>query len=114
MKSMMVWSSLAASVTAEICGKREAMRQYKARRAARRYHVPMSKRPLFIILVLAFAVAGLFAGLKVFHAAPTPQVQTRAVQLFPQPRPIPAFSLQRGDGSALTPETLRGHWTLVF
>ncbi|PNS08005.1 SCO family protein [Solilutibacter silvestris] len=74
----------------------------------------MSKRPLAVILVLAFAVAGLFAGLKVFHAPSAPQVQTRAVQLFPQPRAIPQFSLQRGDGSALTPETLRGHWTLVF
>lgn len=74
----------------------------------------MSKRPLVITLVLAFAVAGLFAGLKVFQAPSAPQVQTRAVQLFPQPRAIPAFSLQRGDGSALTPDTLRGHWTLVF
>ena len=74
----------------------------------------MPKRSLFILLVLAVAVAGLFAGLAVFGDRSPPPVQTRAVQLFPQPRAVPAFSLQRGDGSALTTDTLRGHWTLVF
>ncbi|MBS0199600.1 MAG: SCO family protein [Proteobacteria bacterium] len=74
----------------------------------------MPKRSLVILLVLAVAVAGLFAGLAVFGDRAAPPVQTRAVQLFPQPRAIPAFSLQRGDGSALTADTLRGHWTLVF
>ncbi len=79
----------------------------------------MSKRSLIALLVVAAAVAGLSAGLALFGAGrhdngSPPNVQTRAVQLFPQPRALPAFALQRDDGSTLGADALRGHWTLVF
>jgi len=75
----------------------------------------MSRRPLFLLLLAAVAVAGLFAGLHVFDAAPRqPRVTLETVQLMDAPRPLPPFSLQRGGEPALTADMLRGHWTLVF
>jgi len=38
----------------------------------------------------------------------------KAVTLLPDPRVLPAFSLQQSDGSALTVDDLKGHWTVVF
>ncbi|KAF1709958.1 hypothetical protein CSC70_09760 [Pseudoxanthomonas kalamensis DSM 18571] len=74
-----------------------------------------------IALVLAIAVAaglGLLAAQKFFVAAPPasgtqwPPMQT--VTLLPQPREVPAFSLEQSDGTRLTSGELNGHWTLVF
>jgi len=36
------------------------------------------------------------------------------VTLLPPPRTLPAFSLQQAGGTALTQDTLKGHWTVVF
>ena len=38
----------------------------------------------------------------------------KAVRLFPGPRALPAFALQQSDGTPLTPDELRGRWTVVF
>jgi protein SCO1/2 len=79
----------------------------------------MSRRfvPLLVIAVVA-AAAGLWAALRL--QPPTPAVSMpvlpapRAITLFPTPRPLPAFTLQQADGSVLTQDTLKGHWTAVF
>ncbi len=36
------------------------------------------------------------------------------MQLYPQPRALPAFALQQSDGTQLLSGELAGHWTLVF
>jgi protein SCO1/2 len=78
----------------------------------------MSKRalPLLIVIAALAAGGGLWASHGLFGpgtaAAPLPEVTS--VTLLPTPRVLPAFSLQQSDGSALTGDELRGHWTLVF
>ncbi|MGV8923139.1 MAG: SCO family protein [Thermomonas sp.] len=81
----------------------------------------MSKRtlPLLIIAVLA-AAGGLWAAQGLFGplttgtttAAPLPAVSS--ITLMSTPRVLPAFSLQQSDGTAITGDELRGHWTVVF
>lgn len=93
----------------------------------------MFNRTTLLILMAALAAGlGLWAA-QVWFAAPMPampaapppettvpapgridQARLRSVRLFPQVREVPAFSLQQSDGTALTPDELRGHWTLVF
>ena len=38
----------------------------------------------------------------------------RTVRLFPRVREVPPFELRQSDGTAFTPDELRGRWTLVF
>ncbi len=77
----------------------------------------MTKRtlPLLFITILATA-GGLWAAKGLFGpittAASLPAV--RSITLLSTPRVLPAFSLQQSDGTALTGEELRGHWTVVF
>lgn len=79
----------------------------------------MERRLPWIIVALA-AVAGaagfvaskqLFDGRDPVDGAPE---QLQASLLYPQPRPLPDFVLQRADGSTLTREDWRGKWRLVF
>lgn len=75
----------------------------------------MFNRTTLIILVVALAGGlGLLASQHFLadRAAPGPELQ--AVQLFPEPRSLPAFALQQSDGTQLVPGELNGHWTLVF
>ena len=81
----------------------------------------MSKRlvPLLVVAVVAAAL-GLWAAQRLqgpaapaASAAPTLPAP-RAITLLPTPRVLPAFSLQQADGTALTPDALKGHWTAVF
>jgi protein SCO1/2 len=72
------------------------------------------------------AVAALAAGLGLWAAqrlhAPAPAARPaapaapaiRGATLLPSPRALPAFSLQQSDGTPLTNDELRGHWTVVF
>ncbi|MBN8716629.1 SCO family protein [Thermomonas sp.] len=78
----------------------------------------MSKRfiPLLVVAVVAAAL-GLWAAQRLLAPASpaTPALPApRALTLFPTPRALPDFRLQQADGTALTPDTLKGHWTLVF
>lgn len=76
----------------------------------------MFNRATLYILIAACAM-----GLGLWAAAARLQdhgdldaVKTQAVRLFPQPRPLPEFSLRQSDGSQLTADELKHHWTLVF
>ena len=75
----------------------------------------MSKRATLLLVVACLAGGlGLWASQR-FHAPATPAPPAvKAVTLMPTPRTLPAFSLQQSDGTALTPEDLAGHWTVVF
>lgn len=79
----------------------------------------MFTRSTVLVLIAALAAAlGLWVAQRVFAPAAAPaapaQPAMEAVRLFPQARPLPAFSLQQSDGSALTLDELQGRWTLVF
>jgi protein SCO1 len=71
--------------------------------------------PLAAILVVALAAGiGLWAGQRWFAAPSTQAVPMASGVLFPQPRTLPAFSLDGGDGTKIDAAALSGHWTLVF
>ncbi len=70
------------------------------------------------VYILAAALAaglGLWAAEK--HYAPPgadAMPAMRSVTLFPAARALAPYKLNASDGSAITPETMKGHWTLVF
>ena len=70
--------------------------------------------PVFLLVVLAAIAAGLglWLGLR-GHAPPQPPPMQSA-QVYPQPRPLPAFALTQSDGKPLTAAAWRGRYTLVF
>jgi protein SCO1/2 len=75
----------------------------------------MFNRTTAWILVVALAAGiGLWAGNRWFSAGKPTLPQTQVVRLFPQPRALPAYSLQQSDGTRLVPGELQGHWTVVF
>lgn len=73
-----------------------------------------------ILLVLCAALAagvGLMVAQRYFakpDAAAANAPRLHAMTRIEPARELPAFRLQSSDGSALTAESLRGHWTLVF
>jgi len=78
--------------------------------------IPMSNRALILLVIVALAAGlGLLAAQRFFAAPPATSVTAmRSITLFPTPRVLPAFSLQQSDGTPLSGEELKGHWTLVF
>ena len=78
--------------------------------------IPMSNRALTLLVIVALAAGlGLLAAQRFFAAPPATSVPAmRSITLLPTPRVLPAFSLQQSDGTPLSGEELKGHWTLVF
>lgn len=75
----------------------------------------MSKRAALVLLVACLAGGlGLWASQRFHSPAAAQPPPVKAVTMMPTPRTLPAFSLQQSDGTALTPEDLIGHWTVVF
>lgn len=82
----------------------------------------MFNRNTLLILVAALAAGlGLWAAQLAFAPGGAPAAgpaldpaRLKAVRLFPAPRALPAFALQQSDGTPLTPDELRGRWTVVF
>lgn len=76
----------------------------------------MFNRSVVIVLVVALAAGlGLLAGRQLFSSGdgqPVPELST--VRLLGEPRPVPDFRLTQADGTALRPDDLQGHWTIVF
>jgi protein SCO1/2 len=66
----------------------------------------------YLILVAAVAAAvGLWLGSRAF--APSAPKLAAAV-MYPAPRELPDFKLQRADGAALTKAEWNGRWTVAF
>ena len=66
----------------------------------------------YLILVAALAAAvGLWLGSRAF-APSVPELS--AAVLYPSPREVPDFRLQRADGNALTHADWKGRWTVAF
>lgn len=75
----------------------------------------MFNRTTVLILIAAVAAGlGLWSAQRWLAPGASPQPQMQTVRLFPQTRPITPFTLKQSDGSELTAEELRGHWTLLF
>jgi protein SCO1 len=69
--------------------------------------------PLAAILLVALAAGlGLWAGQRWF--ATPPRAPLTATLLYPQPRDLPPFRLDGGDGTPIDATSLGGRWTLVF
>lgn len=82
----------------------------------KKYCSGSAKVRLIVILAAALAAAiGLTLGARLTApAAPVnPQVLQNAL-LFPQPRELPAFALDTGDGGVLDAAALKGRWSLIF
>ena len=77
-----------------------------------------NKSILFVLAAALAAGLGLVAAQRYWpgqHAAtPTAPPAMKAVRLFAAPRALPDYRLALSDGTALTPASLRGHWTVVF
>ena len=76
----------------------------------------MSKRALTLLVVVALAAGlGLWASQRHFGGVrPAAAPAVASFTLLPTPRALPAFSLQQSDGTPLTGDELKGHWTVVF
>jgi protein SCO1/2 len=74
--------------------------------------------PLAAVLIVALAAGlGLWAGQRWFGASGSTaaglQSRLASTVLYPEPRALPAFALEGGDGT-LDAAALRGRWSLVF
>ena len=74
---------------------------------------------LTVLAILAAALAagvGLWLSQRVFApAGESPRIEgLQGTLVYPQPRPIPPFSLDGPEGSRIGPDTLAGRWNLVF
>ncbi|MGN6517876.1 MAG: SCO family protein [Dokdonella sp.] len=67
----------------------------------------------WLIIIAAFAAAaGLWLGMRVLAPARGPDLASAV--MYPAPRALPAFELDRSDGGKLTLEDWKGRWTVVF
>ena len=76
----------------------------------------MSKRAILLLVIAALAAGlGLWASQRHFGGVrPAAAPAVASFTLLPTPRALPAFSLQQSDGTPLTGDELKGHWTVVF
>ncbi len=76
----------------------------------------MSNRAILLLVIAALAAGlGLLAAQRFFAPPPAASLPpVRSITLLPEPRVLPGFSLQQSDGTPLTGDELKGHWTLVF
>jgi protein SCO1/2 len=68
-------------------------------------------------LIAAAALAGalgLHLGQRYFAPDGAPDAATRTALVYPQPRALDDFLLERSDGRPLTLADWRGHWSVVF
>ena len=77
-----------------------------------------SRSTLLVLCAALAAGLGLYSAQRYFTPATKPpsvsQDQLKSVRLINPPRELAPNQLTRSDGSALTPDQLRGHWTIVF
>jgi len=61
-----------------------------------------------------FVLVGLGGGAFFMSKALAPPAEPEKATVYPQPRPLEEFRLVAADGSAVTPQTLRDDWHLLF
>lgn len=67
-----------------------------------------------ILVAALFAGVGLWLGQRYFAPAPAAPTAMAATLVYPQPKAVAPFTLQRSDGTPYTREDFAGRWTLVF
>jgi protein SCO1/2 len=76
---------------------------------------PRTGLPLLAILVIALAAGlGLWAGQRWFAPSNPQAIALKSIVAYPEPRAVPDFSLDGGDGNAIDRAALAGRWHLVF
>ena len=70
----------------------------------------MGPRNFIVAIVMAIALS---AGIFIASRLQTP-AELRTAFVLPTPTPLPDFTLQDSAGSAVTRDTFRGHWNLLF
>jgi protein SCO1/2 len=71
--------------------------------------------PLVAILIVSLAAGlGLWAGQRWFAGGDTAQAALASIVTYPEPRPLPDFALDGGDGGTIDKTALQGRWHLVF
>ena len=75
---------------------------------------PASRLNLTTLILIAAvaAAAGLWVGNRYFGAPEQPRMATAL--LYPEPRPLPEFTLAQANGQPLTLADWRGHWSIVY
>jgi protein SCO1/2 len=70
---------------------------------------------LYILVAALAGGLGLWAA-QTHYATPLAAAMPamRAITLFRQPRALASYTLMSSDGSKLTPDSMKGHWTLVY
>ncbi len=79
--------------------------------------MPTNNRNVMLLILVAAvaAAAGLWAGLGQRHDGDAGlQARMQAALLYPAPRAIDAFTLNRADGGSFTNADLTGRWTIGF
>ena len=75
-------------------------------------------RSTLLVICAAFAAAlGLYSAQRYYAPGSGPDragIELKAVRLFNAPRTLPEYRLDTANGRGLTPQSLAGHWTLVF
>ncbi len=72
----------------------------------------MSRLPWIIVLFDVATALGLWLGQRYRQTEPAPVFQS--LLAYPEPRALSPFDLPASDGSRLTAERLRGHYSLLF
>lgn len=72
----------------------------------------VARHTLLILIVAIAAGIGLWSAQRIWLGAASPPL--KITLLLPEPRPIPEFHLQGGDGQPFTAASLRGRWHLLF
>ena len=74
---------------------------------------PSRRLVLSVVAGLAVALAAAFAARHLLGAGAALPV-TEVATVFPEPRPLPEFTLVAGDGTRFDRSRLRGHYTFVL
>jgi protein SCO1/2 len=75
---------------------------------------PVSHRSFVWLILLAALAAGAGLWLGGRWSSPRHRPELANAALYPQPRPLPDFRLQRADGGALVPADWHGRWNVVY
>lgn len=69
---------------------------------------------LLLVLGLGAALGGALYARSRLHPVAPPPPATRVAAVYPEPRPLPEFSLIADDGRAAGRSVFAGRWSLVF
>jgi protein SCO1/2 len=69
---------------------------------------------IYVLIAVLAVAGGLWAAKSLTEKATAPIPQDLTATLWPEPKPLPAFSLVDHHGDPFTLDSLKGHWTFLF